>query len=210
MEKQTLNSGTSGVERLLRGRYLAALACSMVAGLWLLGHVVSTNAALLLAPDATIRLDPSSQTVDLGEQFTVVVMIDECSDLGGFQFDLLYIPTIVTVDGVTLGAFLGSTGRSVSLLGPQIDNEAGKVVFGGWSLGETPGPNGTGELAIISLTAQGEGESPLNLQRVMAMDSDGHSQAVTGEDGLVVVEAAPTPTSTVTPTPTCPLWQTCP
>jgi hypothetical protein len=167
---------------------------------WLLGQVGATNAALLLAPDTTVRLEPNSQTVELGEHFTVVVMIDECSDLGAFQFHLFYTPTIVTVDSVTLSAFLGSTGRSADPLGPEIDNEAGKVAFGGWSFGEASGPNGTEELVTISLIAQGEGESPLNLQRVRVVDSGGNSQAVIVEDGLVVVETTPTPTSTATPT----------
>ena len=59
------------------------------------------------------------------------------------------------MDDVTLGDFLGSTGRDVIVLGPHVDEEAGEVTFGGATFGTGPGPNGAGELAIISLTAWG-------------------------------------------------------
>ncbi|MBM4466889.1 MAG: hypothetical protein FJ014_15285, partial [Chloroflexi bacterium] len=58
----------------------------------------------------TVRIEPVQSTVTLGQSFTVSVMIDQASDLGGFQFDLRYVTTVVTVANVTLGSFLGSTG----------------------------------------------------------------------------------------------------
>lgn len=150
----------------------------------------------------TVRIEPVQSTVTLGQSFTVSVMIDQASNLGGFQFDLRYVTTVVTVANVTLGSFLGSTGRSVFPLPPTIDNQNGKVTFGAFSFGAQAGPDGTGVLAIINLTAQGEGESPLDLQKVQVLDAFGNPQAVTVEDGSVVVGAAPTPTSTPTHTPT--------
>jgi len=169
-------------------------------------------AAPLLAPDETnlsqqgptVRVDPVQSTVSVGEAFTVSVMIDNADDLGGFEFDLTYNGTIVAVDSVTLGDFLGSTGRTVGSVGPIIDNQAGRVSFGAWSLPGEPGPGGTGELAVISLTAQGEGQSNLDLQDVQVMDTAINPQEATAEDGTVVVGSEPTstPTATRTPTPT--------
>ena len=167
-------------------------------------------AASMLAPDETnlsqqgptVRVEPVQSTVSVGEAFTVSVMIDNADDLGGFEFDLTYNGTIVAVDSVTLGDFLGSTGRTVGSVGPIIDNQAGRVSFGAWSLPGAPGPNGTGELATISLTAQGEGESPLDLQDVQVLDTAIEPQESTVQDGTVVVESAPTSTPTATRTPT--------
>ncbi|MGA9349124.1 MAG: cohesin domain-containing protein [Anaerolineae bacterium] len=156
----------------------------------------------LAQQDPIMRIEPVQSTVTVGQSFTVSVMIDEASNLGAFQFDLRYTATIVRVNGVTLPAFLGITGRSVFPVGPQIDNQAGKVTFGAWSYGDASGPNGTGALAHISLTAQGEGESLLDLQSIFVLDTGGYSQVVSIEGGSVVVGAAPTPTPTPTPTRT--------
>jgi hypothetical protein len=150
----------------------------------------------------TMRVDPVESVVDVGETFTITVMIDEASDLGAFQFDLLYITTTVTVGGVILGDFLGSTGRPANPIGPIIDNQAGKAKFGAWTLDSAPGPDGTGELAIVSFTTQGMGISPLDLQNVMVLDTTGGHQTVTVEDGTVVAGGTPTSTPTATTTPT--------
>lgn len=153
---------------------------------------------------AAVRIGPKESIVTAGETFTVSVMIDDATDLGAFQSTLLYAPAIVTLVDVTVGEFLGSTGRAVIPLGPRIDNQAGRIVFGAWTLGLQPGPSGAGMLTTVSLTAQGEGESLLDLQDVQVVDTAPNLQAVTVEDGLVVVESTPTPTPdpSWTPTPT--------
>jgi len=113
-------------------------------------------------------------------------MIDEASDLGAFQFDLLYITTTVTVDGVALGDFLDGTGRTVIPVVPIIDNQAGRARFGAGTLGSAPGPDGTGELAIVTLATQGVGISTLDLQEVQVLDTNAQHQTSTVEDGIVV------------------------
>jgi hypothetical protein len=180
------------------------LAIALLPALAMAAPSFSPGETNLAQQDPTVRIEPVQSTVAVGQSFTVSVMIDEASDLGAFQFDLRYTAAIITVDGVTLGAFLGSTGRDAFVAGTKIDNQAGKVTFGAYSYAfpPLPGPSGTGELAIISLTAQGEGESPLTLQNVTVTDTNAGKQVVTVEDGSVVVGAAPTPTSTPTPTRT--------
>ena len=149
---------------------------------------VEARSATLQNP--TVRIEPVESVVDVGETFTISVMIDDADDLGGFEFDLLYATAVVTVANVTLGDFLGSTGRPASPIGPIIDNQAGIVRFGGWTRDSAPGPDGTGELAIVSLTTQGMGISPLDLQNVMVVDTAVGPQEVTIEDGTVVVGGA--------------------
>ena len=183
---------------------IAALALALIAFAPLgrsipLAPVEAQNATL---QNPTVRVDPAQSVVDVGETFTITVMIDEASNLGGFQFDLLYVTTTVTVDSVALGGFLGSTGRTVGLVGPIIDNQAGRVGFGAWTAGSAPGPNGTGVLATVTLTTQGAGISPLDLQGVLVLDTKAEHQTPTVEDGSVVAGGAPTPTPTPTATST--------
>ena len=134
-----------------------------------------------------VRIEPVESTVPVDESVSVSVMIDDASDLGGFQFDLLFSSTIVTVDEATLGDFLESTGRSSITLGPKIDNAAGKVTFGAASHGSNQGPNGTGTLALITFTGRDVGVSHLQLQRVSVVDTAGNPQTYTVGDGSIEV-----------------------
>ncbi len=198
------------MERLNPIPLLAALLLAWIAFISLfapldgstpLASVEAQNATL---QNPTVRIEPAQSVVDVSETFTVTVMIDQASSLNSFQFDLFFVTTTVTVDSVTLGDFPGSTGRKIVPAGPTINNQAGKVTFGVVTFGSDPGPDGTGDLALITLTAQGVGISPLDLERVLVVDTGGHSQTPTVEDGLVVAGGAPTPTptSTATSTPT--------
>ena len=147
--------------------------------------------------NATLRVEPAQSVVDVGETFTITVMIDEASDLGGFEFTLFFVTTTVTVDSVTLGDFPGSTGRTAIPIGPTIDNQAGVVDFAVATVGADPGPGGTGELAVIGLTAQGAGSSLLDLQDVLVLNTKAEYQTTTIEDGTVVAGDTPPPVSII-------------
>ncbi len=152
------------------------------------------------SPGLTLRLDPALQDVEPGHTFTVNVVVDGAVNLGAFQFDMVYDPTVVTVVNVELGPFLGRTGRTVQSAGPDIDNLVGVVTFGAFSLGSRAGPEGGGLLAILTFTAAGSGTGTLNLQNVLVTDTLANVQSTSVEGGTVTV-SAPVPTSTPTMTP---------
>ena len=197
------------MQRLNLFSFIAAILLALIAFNFALAPLDrGTPLAPVEAQNATlqnpvVRVEPAQSVVGVSDTFTVTVMIDHASNLGGFEFDLLYITTTVTVDSVTLGDFLGSTGRMPLTVISNIDNDAGRVTFGAVSvvLPKLPGPNGTGELALIGFTAQGEGQSSLDLQSVQVVDTDAKEQVVTDEDGAVWVGTTP-PTATPTPTAT--------
>jgi len=47
------------------------------------------GSSLLASPDAIVRIEPAQSEVTVGESFTISVMIEDASDLGGFEFDVL-------------------------------------------------------------------------------------------------------------------------
>ena len=116
---------------LIAALSLIWIAFAPLGGSMPLAPVEAQNATL---QHPTVRIDPAESVVDVSETFTITVMIDEADDLGGFEFYLHYTPAIVTVDSVTLGDFLGSTGRTGGTVGPDIDNQAGTVSFGAWTI----------------------------------------------------------------------------
>jgi len=151
----------------------------------------------------TVRIEPASKSVQPGQAFTVSVMVDGAVDLGAFQFEMRYDPAVVTASNVGLGLFLGSTGRTAQAIGSDVDNVAGLVKSAAFSFGDRAGPQGTGVLAVITLTAVGSGRSTLSLQNVLVTDTMANVLPASVRGGTVVVAApTPTPTPTAMPGPT--------
>ena len=160
--------------------------------------------------DTTVCIQPPSQVAETGAQFTADVVVDKVTNLGAYEFTLAFDPAVVSFASVAKGAFLGSTGRSVSCLGPFL--EAGSVRFACVTLGSEPGgPTGTGLLARVKFSALAAGTSTLDLTKVILADISGTALPHTDIDGQVTVIVGPTatpcpggvcPTSTSTPVPT--------
>ena len=131
---------------------------------------------------------------DTGETFDVTVRIEDAVDLGGYEFKIDFDPSIVQVVNVEDGGFLGSTGRTVTELGPDIEN--GTITFGAVSTGDQPGPNGDGTLATITLRAIGIGDSPLDLHDVRVFNTAAEEEEIPNPgDGTVtsIVEVSIAP-----------------
>ena len=153
------------------------------------------------APGTRVRIEPADLVADLNETFVIQVVIEEANDLGAFQFNLTYDPSIVQVTEATLGDFLESTGNFAVAIGHEVNNAEGRVTLGAISFGSAAGPSGTGVLATITCIAQGEGSTALGLQEVQVLDTAASVQWVTVKDGQVVVRSVEAPTPTVTATP---------
>ncbi|MDM8516483.1 choice-of-anchor U domain-containing protein [Desulfobacterales bacterium HSG16] len=137
---------------------------------------------LCAANSFALSVSISPQSTDLstvGNSFQVDVYIENVTDLGGFQFDILYDPAIVQIqaqDDVTLGSFLESTGATGSPLGPVIDNSAGKLTFGAFAFGQNTGAEGSGILASVTFTVKAVKDGILNLDKIqLAAITDGSS-----------------------------------
>ena len=152
-------------------------------------------------PGATVCVQPPALTVPPGTDFSVDVVVDEVSNLGAYEFTLVFDPNIIALRGVSNGPFLGSTGRTVSCLDPTLG--VGSVHFVCTTLGPVPGgASGSGVLATVRFLALAEGSSPLDLQNVVLTDITGGSIPVTEQDGTATVSSGPTPTPPPTATPT--------
>jgi len=149
--------------------------------------VRTAEATSPMKPTVVVRFDPSSMAVLPGERFTMAVNAEGVVDLGGFKIEMSCDPAVVQVDGAVLGDLLGSTGRSVSIVGPDIDKFSSTLRFGGFSSGDQPGPSGEGVLAEVTFMARGPGASPLTLEQVQVADTRGKPMMVTVEHGLVLV-----------------------
>jgi hypothetical protein len=140
--------------------------------------------------ESTVQLVPERSTIGVGENLQIDVAIPDAANLVAYEFTITFDPSVVHVQGVEDGGFLGTAGGSVTTLGPDIDIETGSVTFGALTMGSEQGPSGPGVLATVSLTAVGVGSSPLNLYEAQTFDTAANPQTVAVQDGSVTVEGA--------------------
>lgn len=140
--------------------------------------LISVN--IVFAQNLTVKVEPQQLTVENGESFSVSILIENVSNLGSFQFDLVYKTSVVHADAAQMGALLGGTGRTVIPAGPTIDNSSatGKLTFGGATFGTQNGPNGNGALASITFTSKGDGSTALELKNVQVSDINGQTMTI--------------------------------
>jgi len=152
----------------------------MMNKLFQLTFILVISTTILSGQNLTVKVEPTEKTVALGETFTVDIIIQNVTNLGAFQFDVVYTTDIVHAEASEMGIFLGSTGRTVIPVGPEIDNASptGKLTYGGATFGASAGPNGSGVLTKLSFIAQNSGNTVLELQNVQASDINGQPLSV--------------------------------
>ena len=138
--------------------------------------VVATN-ALELKPASPVQvsIQPRLQKLTISGTAMIEVKIENVSDLGAFEVTLGYDNSVVQLaaEGIQLGDFLSSSGRTVAAVASRIDRNQGTFSYGAFSFGESPGPDSGGILARIPLTAKDEGQTMLKLMGVKLTDTDG-------------------------------------
>jgi Cohesin domain len=163
------------------------------------------------AQDTVIRVEPTSQSVGVGDSFVVRIMLDNVTNLGSYEFTIRYDQSLVSFQSATNGTFLGSTGRQVYCPNPILDPTAGTVRFGCSTIGTQNGVDGSGELATLTFNALADGASPMDFVMVSLSDPLSADIPAAAENGSVIIgSATPRPTSTpVTPTPSPTAGPTC-
>jgi hypothetical protein len=133
---------------------LFTLLCVLV----LLALLPSTSSADDLA---RFCIEPPEITVRPGERFTMSVTIYNVKRMIGFLAELLYVPSIVTVEDVQWGSFVEDNFPcQLQPIGPTVDNEAGMILLG--FLAVCAAPSDSGELAILTLVGRSEGQTLLS------------------------------------------------
>ncbi|NOX63920.1 MAG: hypothetical protein GXP42_18545 [Chloroflexi bacterium] len=133
--------------------------------------------------------EPASGSMSGGD-ISVDLMIQDVTDMASFEVSLAFDATIVQVNSVTLGDFLSSSGRTASLLGPNIDNGAGRVSFGAFTFGSAPGANGSGVLATITFTPVATGASPITFENALATNTQGVAINLSVRNTTISISAA--------------------
>lgn len=129
---------------------------------------------------SSVTLSPASPSVAAGADLNLQVNISNVTatnGLGAYEFILSFNPNVLEFDSFANGAFLGSTGRSVSCLPARTDvdgdttEDPGFVRIACATLAPEPaGPAGGGVLATVTLNTSCAGNSIITFSKVNLSD----------------------------------------
>jgi hypothetical protein len=139
----------------------------------------------------TVKIDPATKIVSLvGGNFSLDVKAENVTNLGAFQFDVVYDPAAVQFQSFTEGAFLKSSGRST--LCSSVDIAPNTKRYGCASGGAQAGPNGSGVLASVTFAPLAVGTSAVSLTNGSLNDATADANPITAswQNGSVTVGCA--------------------
>jgi hypothetical protein len=150
-------------------------------------HVSPTQAS----PTPVMYVEPSSTTVNFGENFPINVSVTNVNDLYLWGFKIFYLKNILIGLTATEGPFLKSGGNSTAFFIVDFINDYnethGLIRLTCTLLGNVSGVNGSGTLATITFNALGVGNTSLSLPYTVLADSQINPITYTTEDGNVDV-----------------------
>ncbi|MGA2285078.1 MAG: cohesin domain-containing protein [Dehalococcoidia bacterium] len=142
-------------------------------------------------PPANVGIDPASKPVSLSSSsFSLDVKVDNVTNLGAFQFDVVYAPAVIQLQSFTEGPFLKSSGRST--LCSEVDIAPDTKRYACASGGDQAGPDGSGVLASLTFTAVAAGTSTVGFANGSLNDAtaDANPIAALWQNGLVTLGCA--------------------
>jgi len=156
---------------------------TFVLSLLILGALVHKTVIAIntSSPIATTYVDPKTDTIPVGQNFTINLNISNVIDLYGWEFKVKWNATLLDAVDVKEGSFLKLGGNTFFTF--KINNTAGCIVADCTLLTDIPGVNDNGTLATIKFHCKNSGECPLDLYDVILVNHNEQiipSQAVGG------------------------------
>lgn len=158
---------------------IAALLLSLVFSFFPSGKV--------LAADATLTINPTPATVAWNGTSTINVVINNVTNLYGYDIELSFDPNIIQVVSVSNGGFLSLGTQD----GPYIDNVNGIISYSNAQRNPAQPQTGTGTLISILVQGVNVGQSPIRFETdspfATLSDRNGISIPFTFTNGTIYV-----------------------
>ena len=133
----------------------------------------------------------SKTPIHVNDTFTLDIHAENITDLAGWQFDIVFDPTILEAVNVSEGDFLKMGGGTTFFQSGTIDNVAGEIMKLNAARLSGGGISGTGTLVQVTFKAKAAGETELALQNLQfgsttgeAIPAGPHQIRITVEEGL--------------------------
>lgn len=142
---------------------------------------------------ATVRPDPLALEIEARSTSVVNILVEDVTDLYGFEFQITFDPTLVGVvdadpakSGVQIqpGDFLSPDWE----LDNTVDNQNGTIDYALSQWDPSPPKSGSGVLAIITWRGKVPGTSPIHFTYVQLGAPGGVPISASTQDGQISVE----------------------
>ena len=145
--------------------------------------VFDVNAGGIINNATIVLIDPQRIQATPTQTNTVDIFITNITNIGAFQFDIVFDPNVLTITSASAGNFISSTNREIMAAEAVITN--GKLTFAVVTKGVQDGPSGSGKLASILFTINDLPDNDLkyttttlDLDNVLISDIQGYSLTV--------------------------------
>ena len=174
---------------LERGENILLVAVHQTEGWWTGFFGFEPGADYTVIPPGTgfsFSTEPTS--VRVGDPFTLHIGAEKVTDLAGWQFDLVFDPTVLEAIAVNEGDFLKTRDGTTFFQKGTIDNTAGEITGLSSALISASGISGTGTLLSVTFTAKVEGETQVALRNFELGSISGAVIPFTHSDIVIKVE----------------------
>ena len=138
-------------------------------------------------PGINFFFSTDTERYEVGETFTLHLNVENVSDLGGWQGDIIFDPDVLRVDKVSEGDFLKDDDEQPFFDDGTINNKTGKIT-GLKSVRISGGRVGRqGTLLTVEFTVIGSGESQLTLDNFQVGSRRGETIPVIPPEIVIVV-----------------------
>lgn len=155
--------------------------------IYVLFILIAIIGVFFLPEAVVISVNPSSQSVQQGKDFSINISIDPVNNpITAAQFNFIFNSSNVEVKNVTEGNLLKQNGANTTFNSGILNNSRGTLI-NVWGLIITPGTNVTKKdtFATITLHAKASGNSPLNLANVIVSYPDSQAAWINIVNGTV-------------------------
>ena len=128
---------------------------------------------------------------EIGETFTLHLNVENVSDLGGWQADIVFDPAVLRVGKVSEGDFLKADDESPFFDAGTINNKAGRITGLKAVRVSQDRTSRQGTLLTVEFTGIGNGESRLTLDNFQVGDRRGETIPVIPPEIVIVVGEPP-------------------
>ena len=148
--------------------------------------VASAVANTSASQNATLRFEPSTAALKVGETTTVGLSVQNVQDLYSIPMLLQFNPAVVSVEDVRQGGFLSGGTQEIAIV-ERVDKERGQAIISATRMPNTPGVSGSGTIVGVVIKGIAPGNSQLSIVQVNAKDSQQRPiQVVTSEAAIKV------------------------
>ena len=130
----------------------------------------------------------SDSKIHVGDTFTLDISAENIDDLAGWQFDIVFNPSVLEAVEIHEGEFLMSKGERTFFQKGAIDNTIGKITELSSARLSEDGVSGTGTLLSVIFTAKADGQTQLKLENFQLASITGVSIPAGPREVVITVE----------------------